>query len=104
LETGKVRHELFNFNQRQGSGNSVVFSHDGKRLAASSPQGTLVWDLETGAAKQDDAGHFGDLETLKFSPQGDLIASAAEDGTARIWEAASGRQRHVLRHGPASWA
>jgi WD40 repeat protein len=42
-------------------------------------------------------GHTGDLRTVCFSRDGKTLASGAEDGTIRLWDPATGRQRAVLR-------
>ncbi len=42
-------------------------------------------------------GHGDEVFQIAFSPDGTALASASKDGTARIWDAATGQQRHVLR-------
>ena len=41
-------------------------------------------------------GHQGALEKAMFSPDGTKVVTAARDGTARIWNARSGKQLFVL--------
>lgn len=42
-------------------------------------------------------GHGGDVEALAFSPDGETLATAADDGTARVWDVTTGEQMAVLR-------
>ena len=61
----------------------------------------MVWDMlpperknsrrKPGALRQF-RGHIDQVQSIDFSPDGKTIASAAHDGTIRIWDAASGTE------------
>jgi WD40 repeat protein len=43
-------------------------------------------------------GHDGAIRRMEFTPDGRLLLTVGDDGTARIWEAASGREVQKLQH------
>ena len=43
------------------------------------------------------AGHTGAVNSVAFSPDGALIATASEDTTAKVWDVATGETVHTLR-------
>ncbi len=42
-------------------------------------------------------GHTDEVFSVAFSPDGSLLATCSKDGTARIWDARTGRALHVLK-------
>ena len=78
---------------------AVAFSRDSRLLAASSGHVIRVWDLSTGKpVGETNQAHLGHIRHIAYSPTGKLIATASEDGSARLWEAGTGKERFVLRH------
>jgi WD40 repeat protein/DNA-binding SARP family transcriptional activator len=102
--SGEVRRVL---KGAEGWIGSVAFSPDGTRVAAgmgSTEAGSsgqvLVWEAPTGRListlgklKTNDDHPFVDLA---FSPDGRLLAAANFDGTAKVWDLASGEERLML--------
>ena len=44
-----------------------------------------LWDMETGNRLATFVGHTGDVNHMRFSPDGMSLASASGDGTVRVW-------------------
>jgi RNA polymerase sigma factor (sigma-70 family) len=76
----------------------VVFSPDGRRLAAWGPSRQLcLWDLATGTLLWDvlpEAGHA--IERFAFSPTGRFLATVNADRTVTLYDAETGAQRARL--------
>lgn len=64
--------------------NSVVFSPDGKLLAAGTGPNIQVWDVATGDAVKTLLGHERSVTGVVFLPDGKSLVSASLDNTARI--------------------
>jgi len=105
-QTGQMIFEL----PTQGDGHfEAKFSPDGtKILTRDDNQGVVrMWDASTGQIVYELPGHF---KSAKFSPDGTKIATYddkeptdrivhAQAGVARLWDAQTGNELHVLYHG-----
>ncbi len=90
LDTGTVRTTL-----KAPYCRFVTFAHDGKWLASSygtGPSGAApgkggvrLWDTATWKEQTPLAGHDHVVFTADFSPGGETLASASQDGTIKLW-------------------
>jgi WD40 repeat protein len=104
-QTGK---EKVAFRGPTGGIVSACFSPDGKTVLAASGHRSSdkyqipdlltnplltarVWDAETGQEVAAFRGHIQRLTSVAFSPDGKTILTGSKDGTARLWDAQTGR-------------
>jgi WD40 repeat protein len=84
----------------------LAWSPDGKRLAAACDDFRIyVWDVDTARSVAMLQGHQAEPVYVVFNHGGDLLASAAWDGTLRLWDPWAERQLlsgpgAVLQFGP----
>ncbi|MBD2112140.1 MULTISPECIES: HNH endonuclease [Cyanophyceae] len=85
---------------------SVAFSPDSKFLASGGEskyktadgQKTTIylWSIDNRELIRTFVGHDLRVNTLAFSPDGQILASGSNDRTVRLWNVKSGKQLHVL--------
>ena len=60
---------------------------------------SLVWSQGTKLIVQ--TGHFGDILSVAYSPNGKMVVTGSKDGTAKLWEVSTGRELRSFKH--ADW-
>ena len=72
----------------------LAWSPDGRRLALGlgNDQVGVIWDVADQRPVVTLAGHSQQITGLSFHPDGNLILSHSWDGSARLWNAGTGRQ------------
>ena len=67
----------------------LSFSPDGRLLAVPRGERVRLLDVARWSEVAELHGHAGQVTAAAFSPDGSLVATASEDGTARVWGTAS---------------
>jgi WD40 repeat protein len=96
LATGEPRRRLVSDGE---SPEGVAVSRDGKWIAARTGSGARVWELPGGREVGGEAAAHRSPANQIVASAGGLIVTAGDDTTVRLWDAATGRQRHRLDHG-----
>jgi WD40 repeat protein len=76
---------------------AVAWSPDGRRLAVAAAAAAGLYDATSGRVQAELRGHTSAIEDITFDVAGNLIATAGDDETARVWDARSGAPLLVLR-------
>jgi WD40 repeat protein len=64
----------------------VAWSPNGRYIAASSLNNTLIWEAETGSLRYTLIGHAGFATSVAWSQDSSRLVTGGSDGTARVWE------------------
>ena len=104
--TGQALKAPLQHGGQDGSVDSAEFSPDGKRILTASSSRYInndgiwiektarVWDSQTGkplTAPMKHGNATADIRAAHFSPDGNQIVTASNDGTARVWDSQNGQ-------------
>lgn len=104
-ESGYV--EQLYLNAHAGAVSALAFSADGGRFVSAAAEAyshlpgerkwaAIVWDMATVAQQTLLSGHQGLIRAIAFSPDGATLATGADDGTLRFWDAYNGASLSTL--------
>ena len=83
-----------------GGASSIAFSPGGRFVATTGPETARIWDTLAGRFGRPLPvlrGHVGFISDVAFAPDGETVLTASDDGSARLWRAATGEQLAVFR-------
>ncbi len=91
INTGALIHRYLPVGK--GGTPTARFSPDGKRMVVSGGYDNVarIWDLASGAILLTLSGHAGAVQDAVYSPDGDVVVTAAEDGAVRFWNPVTGK-------------
>jgi RNA polymerase sigma factor (sigma-70 family) len=81
---------------------SIAFSKSGELVALGNSAGVVFRNPSGKGTSPTLPGHYNCVNAAAFSPGGDTLASAAADGTIRLWEPATGAERRCWQAHPIS--
>lgn len=108
--------ELYRLDGHSAGVSSAAYSPDGKYIVTASEDHTArVWQLPEGSRSPADdqtvqplltlEGHSGWVRSAAYSPDGQHILTASDDGTVRVWDAQTGRPvRSLEGHTGRVWS
>ena len=86
---------------KSGFARSLAFSPDGTQLAIGGYQKIHLHSVETRSPVRDIKGHRGYVTAVLWNGAGDLLYSASEDKTVRIWRSTDGTEQSQFKDFPA---
>ncbi len=81
------------------SGGALAVAPDGVTLAWTDGKGHVnLWEAVTGKHRATLKGHTDRVRSVAFSGDGKMLASCANDSTARLWDLATANEVRLLKH------
>ena len=74
----------------------LAFSPDGHKLACSSENDAMIFDVASHKRLHLLQGHQNSAGRVAFSPDGQLLATGSDDRTIRTWNVQTGKVEHVI--------
>jgi WD40 repeat protein len=96
------RQELLELSQ-PADPSSIRFSPDGRRVLGTAGEMAFIADARSGRTLVKFKGHQSEVTQARFSPDGRRVVTTANDGSALVWDAATGNMVLVLLK-PRIWA
>lgn len=82
----------------------MTFSPDSRFVVTGSNQGLSLWEAASGKLVRTFEGHQSWVSSAVFSPDGKTILSGGADGTARLWNTATGKELvKMVSFGDGEW-
>ena len=102
LATDKVEYTI----HQPGPTRALAFSPNGHWLAAAAGEGQVRlsfgsgnWRVAMHRGNSTLTGHVGHVTSIQFSPDGERVVTAGTDGTAKLWDVATGKLAGTLAPG-----
>ncbi len=101
--TGKFVKRLnpgtFRKTKKDGAGRMpIAISPAGDLLACGPEDDVVLYDIAGGKVARKLEGHLDTVRTVAFSPNGQIVASAAKDNTIRFWNVKDGKEIHAIKN------
>jgi WD40 repeat protein len=80
------------------SGTLALASSQRQGLMATTNHRVTLWDLNTGSPAIELKGRTQTIGVVAFTPDGQTLATASDDGTVKLWDPVTGQERLTLSY------
>jgi WD40 repeat protein len=78
----------------------LAISPAGNLLACNEEDAVVLYDVDGDKVAQKLEGHLDTVRAVRFSPNGETVASAAQDKTIRFWNVKTGKETNAIKNLP----